>query len=66
MDLYCGEDKFYSLSCSFGWKVETDMETYLLRQHFFRNLHDRLSARPFLSLIEKKWLAFQISSHDLK
>ncbi|KAG5106365.1 hypothetical protein JHK82_043335 [Glycine max] len=33
---------------------------YLLRQYFFHNLHDRLSTRPFLSLIEKKWLAFQL------
>ncbi|GJX90764.1 V-type proton ATPase subunit A1 [Tanacetum coccineum] len=30
-----------------------------LRQYFFKNLHDRLSTRPFLSLVEKKWLAFQ-------
>ncbi|CAH9103061.1 unnamed protein product [Cuscuta epithymum] len=40
--------------------VETDKAAYLLRQYFFNNLHDRLSTRPFLSLIEKKWLAFQL------
>lgn len=39
---------------------ETDKAAYLLRQYFFNNLHDRLSTRPFLSLVEKKWLAFQV------
>lgn len=28
---------------------------YLVRQYFYRNLHDRLSTRPFLTVIEKKW-----------
>lgn len=41
---------------------ETDKAAYLVRQYFFNNLHDRLSTRPFLSLIEKKWLAFQVLS----
>ncbi|KAK1270728.1 Shaggy-related protein kinase kappa [Acorus gramineus] len=40
--------------------LETDKAAYVLRQYFFSNLHDRLSTRPFLSLIEKKWLAFQL------
>ncbi|XP_054794443.1 serine/threonine-protein kinase VPS15-like [Prosopis cineraria] len=44
----------------FQFWQETDKAAYLLRQHFFHNLHDRLSTRPFLSLIEKKWLAFQL------
>ncbi|XP_038879690.1 serine/threonine-protein kinase VPS15 [Benincasa hispida] len=39
---------------------ETDKAAYVLRQYFFNNLHDRLSTRPFLSVIEKKWLAFQL------
>ncbi|CAM0943441.1 unnamed protein product [Alopecurus aequalis] len=39
---------------------QTDKAAYLLRQHFYSNLHDRLSTRPFLSQIEKKWLAFQL------
>ena len=39
---------------------ETDKAAYLLRQYFFNNLHDRLSTRPFLNLVEKKWLAFQV------
>lgn len=40
--------------------LETDKAAYLLRQYVFNNLHDRLSTRPFLNLIEKKWLAFQL------
>ncbi|CAL9043768.1 unnamed protein product [Musa banksii] len=44
----------------FQFWLETDKAAYLLRQYFFSNLHDRLSTRPFLSLIEKKWLAFQL------
>ncbi|XP_028806486.1 LOW QUALITY PROTEIN: serine/threonine-protein kinase VPS15 [Neltuma alba] len=44
----------------FQFWQETDKAAYLLRQYFFHNLHDRLSTRPFLSLIEKKWLSFQL------
>lgn len=40
--------------------LETDKAAYLLRQYFFNNLHDRLGTRPFLSLVEKRWLAFQV------
>jgi hypothetical protein len=42
--------------------LQTDKAAYLLRQYFFSNLHDRLSTRPFLSQIAKKWLAFQVRS----
>nr|XP_011468738.1 PREDICTED: probable serine/threonine-protein kinase vps15 [Fragaria vesca subsp. vesca] len=44
----------------FQFWQETDKAAYLVRQYLFNNLHDRLSTRPFLSLIEKKWLAFQL------
>ncbi|KAF5181573.1 Serine/threonine-protein kinase VPS15 [Thalictrum thalictroides] len=44
----------------FQYWLETDKAAYLLRQYVFNNLHDRLSTRPFLNLIEKKWLAFQL------
>ncbi|CAA3026652.1 probable serine threonine- kinase vps15 isoform X1 [Olea europaea subsp. europaea] len=44
----------------FQFWLETDKAAYLLRQYFFNNLHDRLSTRPFLSHVEKKWLAFQL------
>ncbi|XP_047338375.1 serine/threonine-protein kinase VPS15 [Impatiens glandulifera] len=44
----------------FQFWLETDKAAYLLRQYFFNNLHDRLGTRPFLSVVEKKWLAFQL------
>ncbi|KAI4350784.1 hypothetical protein L6164_005200 [Bauhinia variegata] len=44
----------------FQFWQETDKAAYLLRQYFFHNLHDRLSTRPFPSLVEKKWLTFQL------
>lgn len=44
----------------FQFWLETDKAAYLLRQYFLNNLHDRLSTRPFLSIVEKKWLAFQL------
>jgi WD40 repeat protein/serine/threonine protein kinase len=42
---------------------------YLLRQHCFTTLADRLATRPFLTNVEKIWIAFQIlkalqSIHD--
>ncbi|KAL7284649.1 hypothetical protein ACG7TL_001946 [Trametes sanguinea] len=40
--------------------VETDKAGYIVRQWVASNLYDRISTRPFLSLIEKKWIAFQI------
>mmetsp|Transcript_4856 Transcript_4856/g.17598 ORF Transcript_4856/g.17598 Transcript_4856/m.17598 type:complete len:1806 (+) Transcript_4856:266-5683(+) len=40
--------------------VETDKAVYLIRQYFFSSLSQRLYTRPFLSDIEKKWLAFQL------
>ncbi|KAM7276945.1 hypothetical protein ACFE04_018811 [Oxalis oulophora] len=48
------------MSGLFTFWLETDKVAYLLRQHFFNNLHDLLSTRPFLTLVEKKWLAFQL------
>jgi len=42
---------------------------YLLRQHAHASLSDRLASRPFLTLIEKNWITFQLlnalqSLHD--
>jgi phosphoinositide-3-kinase regulatory subunit 4 len=37
-----------------------DKAAYLFRQHIKYNLYDRLSTRPFLCDIEKKWIAFQL------
>ncbi|KAJ7756947.1 armadillo-type protein [Mycena metata] len=40
--------------------VETDKAGYIIRQWIASNLYDRISTRPFLSPIEKKWIAFQL------
>ncbi|KAL0061663.1 Serine/threonine-protein kinase [Marasmius tenuissimus] len=40
--------------------VETDKAGYIIRQWIASNLYDRISTRPFLSPIEKKWIAFQV------
>lgn len=32
----------------------------MIRQYVKSNLYDRISTRPFLTPIEKKWLAFQL------
>ncbi|ORX99188.1 ARM repeat-containing protein [Basidiobolus meristosporus CBS 931.73] len=39
---------------------ETETAVYLIRQYIFTNLYDRISTRPFLDLIEKKWITFQL------
>lgn len=45
-----------------GWTrvLETDRAVYLSRQFIKHNLYDRISTRPFLEPIEKKWIVFQI------
>jgi phosphoinositide-3-kinase, regulatory subunit 4 len=40
--------------------VETENCGYLVRQYLHSSLYDRISTRPFLDDIEKKWLAFQL------
>ncbi|KAH7928336.1 ARM repeat-containing protein [Leucogyrophana mollusca] len=40
--------------------VETDKAGYIIRQWVASNLYDRISTRPFLSTVEKKWIAFQL------
>ncbi|KAG8768849.1 Serine/threonine-protein kinase [Ceratobasidium sp. 428] len=40
--------------------VESDKAGYVIRQWLASNLYDRVSTRPFLSVIEKKWFAFQL------
>ncbi|KAJ3026711.1 Serine/threonine-protein kinase, partial [Rhizophlyctis rosea] len=39
---------------------ETEKAGYMIRQYFANNLYDRISTRPFLDQIEKKWIAYQI------
>ncbi|PHH74352.1 hypothetical protein CDD82_4969 [Ophiocordyceps australis] len=40
--------------------IETETNGHLVRQYMYSSLYDRLSTRPFLEDIEKKWLAFQL------
>ncbi|KAH8894114.1 ARM repeat-containing protein [Thozetella sp. PMI_491] len=40
--------------------LETETNGFLVRSFLFNSLYDRLSTRPFLEDIEKKWLAFQL------
>lgn len=46
--------------CCFTKVTINDKCALLLRQYIKYNLYDRLSTRPFLSLIEKKWIVYQI------
>ncbi|KAJ1976741.1 Serine/threonine-protein kinase [Dimargaris verticillata] len=45
---------------SYPITVETDNAVYLARQYIYASLYDRISTRPFLQPIEKKWIAFQL------
>jgi phosphoinositide-3-kinase regulatory subunit 4 len=40
--------------------VETSTNGYMVRQYINGSLYDRMSTRPFLEDIEKKWIAFQL------
>ncbi|CAL5873082.1 uncharacterized protein PFLUO_LOCUS7351 [Penicillium psychrofluorescens] len=40
--------------------LETGTSGYLVRQYIHSSLYDRMSIRPFLEDIEKKWIAFQL------
>ncbi|QSZ34264.1 hypothetical protein DSL72_005854 [Monilinia vaccinii-corymbosi] len=40
--------------------AETETNGYLVRQYLYSSVYDRMSTRPFLEDIEKKWLAFQL------
>ncbi|KAJ5849564.1 hypothetical protein N7455_009420 [Penicillium solitum] len=40
--------------------LETATSGYLVRQYIHSSLYDRMSTRPFLEHIEKKWIAFQL------
>ncbi|KAF3385143.1 Serine/threonine-protein kinase ppk19 [Penicillium rolfsii] len=50
--------------------LETSTSGYMVRQYIHSSLYDRMSTRPFLEDIEKKWIAFQLlcalrDSHSL-
>ena len=44
----------------FAKVLETEKGGFLFRQHLHGNLYDRINSRPFLTLLEKKWIAYQL------
>ncbi|XP_031568622.1 phosphoinositide 3-kinase regulatory subunit 4-like [Actinia tenebrosa] len=44
----------------FQRSVLSDKASLLIRQFVKDNLYDRISTRPFLNLIEKKWIVYQL------
>ena len=42
--------------------MESPLAVYSIRPFLYSSLYDRISTRPFLQSIEKKWLAFQLLS----
>ncbi|KAI2625160.1 hypothetical protein GGS21DRAFT_531559 [Xylaria nigripes] len=55
-------DKLRHVPNALGFEraFETQTNAYLVRQYIYSSLYDRMSTRPFLEDIEKKWLAFQL------
>ncbi|TRX96854.1 hypothetical protein FHL15_002160 [Xylaria flabelliformis] len=55
-------DKLRHVPNALGFEraFETQTHAYLVRQYIYSSLYDRMSTRPFLEDIEKKWLAFQL------
>ena len=50
----------YTNCLPFSEFIITDRAAFLLRQYVKYNLYDRISTRPFLTHIEKKWIAYQL------
>ena len=47
--------------CSMLWsEQQSDRAALLIRQYVKDSLYDRISTRPFLSPVEKKWIAYQL------
>lgn len=42
--------------------IETDRICVLVRPYFYSSLYDRISTQPFLTSLDRKWLAYQIIS----
>ncbi|XP_011497042.1 PREDICTED: phosphoinositide 3-kinase regulatory subunit 4 [Ceratosolen solmsi marchali] len=40
--------------------ILTEKAGFIMREYMKYSLYDRISTRPFLSIIEKKWIAFQV------
>lgn len=50
----------YTNCLPFSELIITDRAAFLFRQYVKYNLYDRISTRPFLTHIEKKWIAYQL------
>ncbi|KAK7751532.1 Serine/threonine-protein kinase [Diatrype stigma] len=55
-------DKLRDVPNALGFEraFENGLNGFLVRQYLHSSLYDRLSTRPFLEDIEKRWLAFQL------
>lgn len=55
-------DKLRDVPNALGFErsFENGLNGFLVRQYLYSSLYDRLSTRPFLEDIEKRWLAFQL------
>lgn len=55
-------DKLKDVPNAVGFEraFETETNAYLIRQYLYSSLYDRLSTRPFLEDIEKRWISFQL------
>jgi phosphoinositide-3-kinase regulatory subunit 4 len=40
--------------------IETERAGFAIRQYMYGSLYDKISTRPFLALIEKKWITYQL------
>jgi phosphoinositide-3-kinase, regulatory subunit 4 len=40
--------------------IETERAGFAIRQYVQGSLYDRISTRPFLSIVEKKWITYQL------
>ncbi|XP_037949245.1 phosphoinositide 3-kinase regulatory subunit 4-like [Teleopsis dalmanni] len=50
-----------AVNCLPFQRVElTDKAAYIMREFVKHSLYDRVSTRPFLTVLEKKWITFQI------
>lgn len=60
--LQAERDALLEIPNAFGYQkiIETEKAGYLVRQYLFSSLYDRISTRPFLDLIEKKWITYQM------
>ena len=45
---------------AFRWFKETPQAAYIVRQYFYTSLLERMRSPPFLTTVEKRWIAFQL------